>query len=220
MSAWTGELAFGALQSLGGGFFTRSRLSILEEVPMSIADPVKAAIKQARENAEQENYLPARMARLVLTGTMAAFLVNHPFVSQVLTSFLTGSSSRFEERFLLVAEELEEQQKRIEDRIPDKRYYQSDEFQTLFALLIERLHTTHQQEKLKMFGKALANSGREDFQNDDKELYIRFICDLSEADLLSLMDPRLQSSSPETPHTYSVNEIARFSRLASVVRRK
>jgi hypothetical protein len=139
---------------------------------MSIADPVRVAIQRAREGAEEEDYLPARAARLGLAGVTAAFLVNHPFVSQVLTSFLTGSSSRFEERFLLVAEELEEQQKRIGDRIPDKRYYESEEFQTLFALLIERLHTTHQQEKLKMFGNALANSGREDFQNDDKELYV------------------------------------------------
>lgn len=183
---------------------------------MSIADPVRVAIRQAREEAEQENYLPARATRFGLAGVAAAFLVNHPFASQVLTSFLTGSSSRFKERFLLVAEELEEQQKRIEARIPDKGYYESEEFQTLFALLIERLHTTHQEEKLKMFGNALANSGREDFQNDDKELYIRLIRDLSGADLLSLTDERLLSSSPATPHTYTVNELARFSRLASL----
>jgi hypothetical protein len=183
---------------------------------MSIADPVRVAIKQAREGDEEENYLPVRAARLGLAGVTAAFLVKHPFACQVITSFLTGSSSRFEERFLLVAEELEKQQKSIEDRIPDKGYYESEEFQTLFALLIERLHTTHQQEKLKMFGKALANTGREDFQNEDKELYVRLIRDLSETDLLSLVDPRLQSSSPQTPHTYSVHEIARFSRLASL----
>ncbi len=86
----------------------------------------------------------------------------------------------------------------------------------MFYLLIEKLHTTHDQAKLKVFGDALANSGKMDFKDDDKELYVRLIRDLSTDDILSLQDWRLQSSYSSSPNTHSAMEIARFSRLAGM----
>jgi hypothetical protein len=51
------------------------------------------------------------------------------------------------------------------------------------GLVIEKLHTTHDEEKLRMFGAALANSGSSEFQPDEKEDYIRTLRDLSANEL-------------------------------------
>jgi hypothetical protein len=59
----------------------------------------------------------------------------------------------------------------------------SEEFGVLFTLILERLHATRDEEKLKIFGDALANSGSKDFQADDKEQYIRTLRDLGIEDL-------------------------------------
>ena len=79
-----------------------------------------------------------------------------------------------------------ERLKHIESKIPNREYYKSEEFQSLFMLLAERLHTTHDHEKLKMFGDALGNSGSSDFQTDPREDFVRMLRDLSLADLLEL----------------------------------
>lgn len=51
----------------------------------------------------------------------------------------------------------------------DNDYFRSEEFQSLLFLLIEKLHTTHDAEKLRMFGNALGNAANVDFKSDDKE---------------------------------------------------
>jgi hypothetical protein len=153
---------------------------------MAIDDPVGIEIRQANAEIEAESDVPIRLTKLGLSGALAAAMASMPFVSQVLISLLNSSSSRFEKRFLRVAEALNDQQKRIEDKIPDLNYYESDEFQTLLGLVIERLHTTRDDEKLKMFGNALANSGSSDFQEDSREEFIRILRDLSIDDLNEL----------------------------------
>jgi hypothetical protein len=153
---------------------------------MAIDDPVGIEIRQANAEIDAESDVPIRLTKLGLSGALAVALGSMPFVSQVLISLLTSSSSRFEKRFLRVAEALNDQQKRIEDKIPDRGYYKSDEFQTLLGLIIERLHTTHDDEKLKMFGNALANSGSSEFRQDSREEFIRILRDLSIDDLNEL----------------------------------
>ena len=150
---------------------------------MAIDDLVGIVIRQANDEVESESYLPAKLAKLGLSGSLAVALVKLPFVSQVLISLLSNSTGRFERRFIQVAEALNDQQKRIEDKIPDQSYYESEEFQTLLGLVIERLHTTRDEEKLKMFGNALANSGNSDFKADHREDFIRILRDLSIADI-------------------------------------
>jgi hypothetical protein len=41
---------------------------------------------------------------------------------------------------------------------------------------MKRLHTTHDKEKLKLFGDALANSASVDYQSGDKETYRGWLC--------------------------------------------
>ena len=150
---------------------------------MAIDDPIGIEIRQAKGDIEVETSVATQLTKLGLSGVLAAALAGLPFVSQIMVSLLTQSSGRFEKRFLRVAEALNEQQKRIEDKIPDRNYYESEEFQPLLGLLIERLHTTQDDEKLKMFGDALANSGSSDFRADPREDFVRMLRDLSMGDL-------------------------------------
>jgi hypothetical protein len=150
---------------------------------MAIDDPVDILIRRAQEESEAEAYLPVLVTRLGMSAVAAATLSQWPFVSNIITTLLRTNIGRMEDRFFKVAEELNAQVQRIEDKIPDKGYYEFDEFRTLFTLVLERLHSTHQEEKLKMFGDALANTGSRDFHEDDREQYIRTLRDLSLDDL-------------------------------------
>jgi hypothetical protein len=146
---------------------------------MAIDDSVEILLRQIGEDLKAESSVPVRLTRLGMAAIAAVELAKWPFVAEIVTEILAGSSTRFHERFLLVAAELHAQQLRIEAKIPDRAYYKSDEFRSLMVLILEKLHSTHQQEKLKMFGDALANSGSSDFREDDREQYIRTLRDLS-----------------------------------------
>jgi hypothetical protein len=150
---------------------------------MPIDEPVGILIKQAEEEMDVRSYLPAQLTKLGITGIFAAALTKLPFAASVLGNLIMSNGARFEERVIYVLKEMDEQHARIEDKIEDKGFYRSEEFQTLIGLIMERLHTTHDKEKLKLFGDALANSGSVDFQSDDKEAYIRILRDLSAKDL-------------------------------------
>jgi hypothetical protein len=150
---------------------------------MTIDDPVRTTIQQARNDLQERSGLVELVKRLGISSGAAAVLSGMPFVSQIVTSLIAGSSTRSEERFLAIAEALEEQQKRFERDIPYRSYYDSDEFAALFHLVLERLHSTHQKEKLKAFGRALGNCGRRTFEQDDREQFIRVLRDLSLGEL-------------------------------------
>jgi hypothetical protein len=164
---------------------------------MAIDDPVGIEIRQVKDEIEAESSLPMQLTKLGLSCALAAALAPWPLVSQIMVSLITSSSGRSEKRFLRVAEALNEQYKQIEEKIPDATYYESEEFQTLMGLVIERLHTTCDDEKLKMFGNALANSGSSEFQTDHREDFIRILRDLGTADL-----DELKTFAPPSPSRF------------------
>jgi len=84
-------------------------------------------------------------------------------------------------------------------------------------LLIEKLHTTHQKAKLKMFGDALANSISVEFRSDDKEQYVRILRDLSLKDLEVLNHKNLKGWTPFTKSfSFSDEILSCLSRLAGM----
>lgn len=185
---------------------------------MAIDDPVGIEIQQATEDSEARSHLPAVAARLALSGAAAIALAGYPFFSQIVANLLVTSPARFEKRFLRIAAALEEQQRNIASKIPDMRYYESEEFQTLFLLVLEKLHSTHQDEKLKTFGQALANSGTSDFVADPKEQYIRILQDLGLEDIHALRQIEKLNQLPPQFRTAGIpkQENASQSRLASL----
>lgn len=149
-------------------------------------DPAEIAVRQAEKELAEESHVPDLLARLFTVGAAALFFKEHPFASAIVTTLLADSSQFFKERCTYVLNVFGERLKQNEDKINDKQHYYSDEFQSLFILLTERLHTTHDKEKLTMFGNALGNSGSSDFQADPQEDFIRMLRDMSLADLLEL----------------------------------
>ncbi len=184
---------------------------------VAIDDPVGIVIRDAEQAIAADKSLPSQLVKLGLSAVAAAALVKLPFVAHIVTRLLSSSSARFEARFLRVAEEMNAQQKRIEGKIPDKTYYESEEFQSLLYLILEKLHATYNDEKLQRFGAALANSGSSEFQSEDKEQYVCTLRDLSSRDLQVLNDGRLKNWFPHT-HTieYDAEVLSSLSRLAGM----
>lgn len=99
----------------------------------------------------------------------------------------------------------------------DREFFKSEEFQTLLFLILEKLHTTHDRAKLKMFGTALGNAGTDEFGDDNKELFVRSLRDLAPADIAVLNHESLEGW---TPHThiidYGIEVLGSLSRLEAL----
>jgi hypothetical protein len=126
-----------------------------------------------------------------------------PFIGSSIMEILNGlAQCRAQERLNDMFDQVKKRLDSVGDEKIDREFFKSEEFQTLLFLLLERLHTTHDSDKLKMFGNALANSGNVDFKDDAREDYIRVLRDLSLKDLLILNDFRLKGW---TPHTHQID---------------
>jgi hypothetical protein len=96
-------------------------------------------------------------------------------------------------------------------------YFQTEEFQALFTLVLERLRTTHNREKLKRFGAALINSGSTEFLNEDRENLVRVLGEVNMSELRMLNDEHLRNPPPPlTPATYDSGSLTRLSHLAAL----
>jgi hypothetical protein len=110
-----------------------------------------------------------------------------PYAGGPILEIMNGlAQRRVGERLNVVLDAMKQQLESISKEKVNKVFFGSEEFQSLLYLLLERLHATHNQEKLKTFGRALGNSASTDFQEDDKEQYIRTLRDLSLEDLQTL----------------------------------
>jgi hypothetical protein len=83
-------------------------------------------------------------------------------------------------RIVEVFNEIKSQLDDANDAHVRKEYFSSEEFQTLLALTLQEIQTTHDGKKLEMLASALCNSGRIDFQSEGrKELFVRVLRSLS-----------------------------------------
>jgi len=112
---------------------------------------------------------------------LLALIAELPVGGGAIGSLLAGRwQRRMAER---AAEALGEMNKRLHqvgnDKI-DRQFFETDEFQTLFTLMLEQVQTTHDKEKLKMLGVGLANATTSDFSAEHrKELFFRVLRDLA-----------------------------------------
>jgi hypothetical protein len=151
------------------------------------------------------------VTEIVLRTTVAAI----PYAGGAILELWNGAAQRrTQERLNAVLDEMRERLESTSEQKVNRAFFDSEEFQTLLYLVIERLHTTHNAEKLKMFGDALANSGSVDFISDDKEVFIRILRDLSGADIHTLDHEYLKNWFPHV-HTidYKPEVLSSLSRL-------
>ena len=179
---------------------------------MPIDDALETRLAQVKQD------LDAGIEADLRGATVAGILSLIPGIGSAIQSLLDGKARQnVERRWVALFADIKERIAETRDSIPDDSYYGSEEFQTLLALSYQQLLSTHHSEKLKALATALANSGSTTFQGDDKELFVRLIGQVSPSDLVSLTDGRLQSSySSERETVYTVDDIARYSRLASM----
>jgi hypothetical protein len=170
---------------------------------------------------ELEDATHHSVARESMDVTVAGILSVFPVAGACIQTLLSGKAQRnVHQRILELFLEMRTRLEEIKASVPDENYFGSEEFQTLLALALEQLQTTHDQNKRKMLARALANSGWSEFCGDHaKEQYIRTLRDLSPADLAVLkmlaahgtyLPPRLlQNSEPRVQDT-TVSSLARL----------
>jgi hypothetical protein len=138
---------------------------------MAIDDKLEKAldnlIKESRLNIGQE----------VILTVIAAI----PHAGGAISAILSGElHRRVFQRAVEMFEAMAEHLKNVDADKIDKDFFDSEEFQTLLALALQQLETTHDKAKLEMLARGLANSGTVQFSSDvRKELYTRILRDLS-----------------------------------------
>src|ERR1700722_17600688 len=120
---------------------------------------------------------------------MSALIASIPYAGSAINSILSGRAQRqMHERVTDVFEAFKESVEQMQEEKIDKGFFESDEFLTLFTLMLEQIQTTHDKTKLKMLATGLANSANTDFaSNSGKELFIRILRDLA-PEHVSLLD--------------------------------
>jgi hypothetical protein len=156
----------------------------------SLSDEIDVLIAQNKETAE------TTIRDIVLRTSISLI----PYVGSAINEIADGLAQlRVQERLNDVFDAMKERLDNVTEDKVDKEYFHSEEFQTLLYLLLERLHTTHDKKKLRMFGIALGNSGLIEFKTADKESFARVLRDLSLSELQVLDDQRLKGWPPHIP---------------------
>ncbi len=113
--------------------------------------------------------------------TIEAAINAIPIVGSSIAALISGKvQERVRQRTVDVFIAMKDEIESVDEKAIHKEFFESEEFQTLLALTIEQLQTTHDQEKLKMLGRALAHSGFKAFGGEGrKELFLRSLRDLT-----------------------------------------
>jgi hypothetical protein len=178
---------------------------------MSLNDPIDVHLELAK------NDLDGGTTDDLSAMSVAGILSLIPGAGSAIQSLLDGRArANVERRRLELFVEMRKRIEEVRDRIPDAAFYGSEEFQTLLALAQEQLWSTHDKKKLKLLAAALANSGTEQFRNDDKELMLRALRAVSPSDLEVLNHQNLKGWLPLTRRIdYGPDVLGSLSRLAS-----
>jgi len=112
---------------------------------------------------------------------ISAAMRSIPFVGGQMVALMSGAArKRLVERMLDVLREMKYQMDDIRAEQVNTEFFESDEFQTLLALVLQEVQTTHDEKKLKMLAASLCNSGKVEFEAETrKELFIRVLRALS-----------------------------------------
>jgi hypothetical protein len=154
---------------------------------MKSPDELAVEIKSYKDDAE------ISIQKIAMRSTVAAI----PFAGGAMLEIFDGlAQRRMQDRLNAVFDEMKNRLDQLGEEKIDQEFFRSEEFQTLLFLLLERLHTTQEKERLRVFGDALANSSSSDFRSDDKEQYVRVLRELSLSDLNVLRNKLLKGWTP------------------------
>ena len=110
---------------------------------MKLPDELDVVIRQHKEDAETE------IPKIALRTAISLI----PYAGSAINEIVGGlAQRRAQERLKDMFAALKDRLDSLDEEKVDSEYFDSQEFQTVLYLLIERLHTTHDKEKLRMFG--------------------------------------------------------------------
>jgi hypothetical protein len=131
---------------------------------------------------------------------LRAAIAGIPYVGGSISSLITGQArQRLVQRAVEVFEVVGERLRHIDESLVDREFFDSEEFQTILALAIQQLQTTHDRRKIRLLASALANSGTKQFASDDrKETFMRLLRELTMDHILRScqMEPRFEPDGP------------------------
>lgn len=142
--------------------------------------------KLGKTLGEFEAEIVASPGNLVLDAALNAL----PYIGSSISSLLAGKAQeRVRERTAEVFREMKAKLDSVDEQAIRKDYFESEEFQTLLALAIDQLQTSHDKEKLKFLSKALVNSGLTEFEHEHgKELFVRALREITPAHIRLLAE--------------------------------
>jgi hypothetical protein len=156
---------------------------------------VAAEIQEQAEQTAQDMLVKSGMAgalSLIPLGVGSA-------ISQMLTEL---AFRRTNERMKRMFDQMAQHIRELGEEKIDREWFRGEEFQTLLFEALHQLHATESEDKIRMLGKALANSGATEFKNEDrKDIFLRLIRELAPQHVLFLR--RLL---PKRPKEFSAEE--------------
>ena len=158
---------------------------------MPIDDEIEKSAIAADIREESERTIQSMFLKSALAGKISLL----PFgVGSAINEMMTQLAfRRVHERMQALMEEMTGRIRDLgEDKI-DREFFRGEEFQTLIFEAIHQLHVTHHKKKIEMLGKALANSGANEFKEEtNKELFMQLVRYLSpqHIDMLHQLLPR------------------------------
>ena len=133
--------------------------------------------KLAKVLDDYESEIVATPGNLVIEAALNAV----PYVGSSIAALLAGKAQeRVRQRVADVFTAMKEKLDSVEEGSVRKEFFESEDFQTLLALAIEQLQTSHDKGKISLLAKALVNSGLRQFDGEErKEVFVRALRDLT-----------------------------------------
>jgi len=147
----------------------------------------------------------SRRDELEKSSVMAGVLPKIPFgVGSDINEIFRESAFRYaQERTNKMIEEIAQHIDALGETKIDREWFRGEEFQTLLFEALHQLYVTHSEERIKMLGKALANSGAVDFKDESrKDIFLRLIRELApqHIEMLRRLLP------PKRPSTFTAEQ--------------
>lgn len=126
---------------------------------------------------ESQISLPEEGLRAAVNAAIAVI----PYAGLPIAGLLAGRANRrIQGRAIEMFSAIKERLEKLDENEITKDFFEGEEFQSLFALALEQLQTTHDKAKLRMLAIGLANSAALEFSSETrKELFLRILRDLS-----------------------------------------
>jgi hypothetical protein len=168
---------------------------------VAIDDKVEKSVLAAEIRDESERSIQEMLLKSGMAGMVSLIPCG---VGATITDMLTRvATKRTHERMGQMFDEVSKQIYELGEEKIDREWFRGEEFQTLLFEALHQLHVTQDKRKIEMLGKALANSGAKQFNEESrKELFLQLVRDLTpqHVSFLRQLSPPLPKPDTDPSH--------------------